>query len=228
MFLLFYIMDLRKEELTQGEDQWTTETIQIIRTWRVQALSRGTAHEQAMMLNKKYDKIITLPIVVFSAILGSSGVTTIAKNQESTKVHQIWTSIIGIIIAALTALKTTFQFEVKANQHQLASKNYLRISRLIDVQLTRALSDREDSKTLIDRLVFALDNLRETSPDIEEKILRHFPSIVENFDNDVSTQYPVINFAATISKKNTFKAHTLLSAKSDSSRVPHNSQDRVL
>ena len=68
------------------------------------------------------------------------------------------------------------------------------------MQLARSDAEREPSAQFMDRLVFAMDNLRETSPAIDEKILKHFPALVDTYDRTVSRQFPVINFVAQAPK----------------------------
>lgn len=181
---------------------WNQQTVSTVSTWRRQILSRGTAHEVASTRYQKLGRIVTIPCVVLSAVLGSAGVTSLAENDdpESNSVNQTWVSIVSMIIAALTAINASMNFDVRANQHGQASRSYLRLSRMIDVQMAREEHDRENASQFLDRLVFGMDNLRETSPVIDERILKHFPTLVDNFERDVSQQYPVINFVAQASR----------------------------
>lgn len=195
-------------------DGWNAQTLATVRTWRKQVMSRGTAHEAAMARYKKLGRFVTVPCVVLSAVLGSAGVTTLVEDddQQMSGMHNTWVSIVSMIIAGLTALNATLNFDVRANQHAQASRSYLRLGRMIDVQLTRTEAEREPAAQFVDRLVFAMDNLRETSPDIDERILRHFPTLVANYDSDISQRYPVINFVAQENKKresNTFSDRRL-------------------
>lgn len=181
---------------------WNQQTLTTVRTWRNQVLSRGTAHEAAMGRYKRLGRFVTIPCVVLSAILGSAGLTSLAEHDDeaASRAHEVWVSIMSMMIAGLTALNATLNFDVKGNQHGQASRSYLRLSRMIDVQLARTDAERESSTQFMDRLVFAMDNLRETSPAIDERILKHFPALVDNYDKSVSTQFPVINFAAQAPK----------------------------
>lgn len=193
----------RKFCIGLGMDTWNAQTLTTVGTWRRQMLSRGSAHEAAMARYKKFGHFVTVPCVVLSAVLGSAGVTTLVDDpsgDEVSQAHNVWVSIVSMIIAALTALNATLNFDVRANQHGQASRSYLRLARMVDVQLTRADHEREPASQFVDRLVFAMDNLRETSPDIEERILRHFPALVDSMDADISQQFPVINFVAQLPK----------------------------
>ena len=182
---------------------WNEQTLQTVRTWRKQILSRGTAHEAAMARYRRLGRLVTVPCVVLSAVLGSAGVTTLAEapDEQVSGAHNTWVSIVSMVIAGLTALNATLNFDVKATQHAQASRSYLRLSRVIDLQLARPAAEREPGAQFMDRLVFGMDNLRETSPDIDERILRHFPALVDNFDSAVSQQFPVINFVAQSPKR---------------------------
>lgn len=182
---------------------WNQQTLQTVQVWRNQVLSRGTAHEAAMARYKRLGRMVTVPCVVLSAILGSAGVTSLADRSEdeaANRVQSMWVSIASMMIAGLTALNATLNLDVKGNQHGQASRSYLRLSRMIDVQLARTDSEREPSAQFMDRLVFAMDNLRETSPAIDEQILKHFPALVDNYDKGISQQFPVINFVAQAPK----------------------------
>ena len=82
----------------------------------------------------------------------------------SSHVVIILSGILSIVVAVLTSLHNTLQFDVKGHQHLLASRNYQKLTLSIDVMLCQPRTRREKASVFIDRLIWSFNNQTTTAP----------------------------------------------------------------
>lgn len=160
---------------------WTPQCEHMVGSWRLQLLARACAHEESTTHFTRCHKVITVPNILFSALLGSMGMTTLAAatgaDDDSTAdtAHTWYTSILSMVIALLTALDNALSYGVKASSHAMVARTYTKMATNIEVQLVRTPAAREDPHMFIDKLINTMEQLRETSPEIPGYILRKQP-----------------------------------------------------
>ena len=156
---------------------WPEAIEQMVRGWRKQIVARACAHEECSAHFMKWNRIITIPNILFSALLGSMGFTTVT-DDKSTEAHRVYTSILSMMIACLTALDNAFSFNVKGAAHASHARTYNKMATTIEVQLVKEPNRREDVNNFVDKIMNSMEQLRETSPQIPTFILKKHPLLI--------------------------------------------------
>lgn len=165
------------------QQRWTEPIERMVSDWRQQLISRASAHEKAASYYGKWNRCINTPELIFSALLGSMGVVNLTNDEPSQA--QLWyTSVLSVIIAVLTTLDSSLQFNVKSAQHSSSAKSFSKLATLIQVQLVKESDRREDASSFVDKVLSQMENHKETAPDLPLKISSQFHNLIPHSMED--------------------------------------------
>lgn len=165
---------------------WTRSVESMLRAWRVQLMARALAHEEACSYFKRYDRMINIPNIFLSAILGSIGMRSITDGTHTPETegrvssHELYVSLMSMLIALLTAMDAAMRFGVKSASHALVSGTYSKLATSIEVQLVKTRSSRDDASYFVDKIINAMQQLRESCPAIPLRILKKHPHLLHS------------------------------------------------
>lgn len=169
---------------------WSDDAELYVYQWRRHLDTLSIMHQIQAKGLFWYGQAIKVPLLVTSAIAGSIGLveltttsdaqpapesaalpaddagsaTPSSQHMSSSHVVIILSGVLSIVVAILTSLHNTLQFDVKGHQHLLASRNYQKMTLSIDVMVCMPRSRREKASVFIDRLIYSFTNQSTTAP----------------------------------------------------------------
>jgi len=148
------------------------DILQKAEAYRGHALYLGYGHYKAGKLAARKHLFLGIPVVIATAIVGTSIFATLSENPET------WLkTIAGIISLAATilaALQTFFKFSELSEKHKLAGANYGTLRREIDLFLLRYGDKgpelREEALTKLTAIAETIGQLAKESPDLSDEL----------------------------------------------------------
>jgi hypothetical protein len=121
--------------------------------------------------------MINTPELIFSALLGSMGVVNLTSDEPS-EAHRWYTSVLSVVIAVLTSLDASLQFNVKSAQHAASARSFSKLATLIQVQLVKEEDRREDASAFVDKILTQMEQQKEAAPEIPLKIASMYENLM--------------------------------------------------
>lgn len=153
--------------------QWRQEEENLISQWIEEASARVCLHEKTGMSYKKYDHIVTLPVMIITAATGSANVG-MAFNNQSSWVSNLITGVFGVGSAILTAISHYYKFSEMAESHKQTANAWNKLRASMLVQLALPFEERAECRTFMDSIREDMDRLNQTSPQIPESIVLEY------------------------------------------------------
>ena len=151
------------EELANRKtmDSWTSEQERMLSKWANHAIMYRKLHIQSSEYYRFMNDLFAYPIILVSSVLGMGGFVMIS-DEKPTRLELIMSYIMAgcnIIVAFLSSIQKLKRFSELAEQHQLASVDYLKFHREIKMELVLDRGNRSyatdfcrDAKHQYDRL----------------------------------------------------------------------------
>jgi hypothetical protein len=142
----------------------------LCKQYRVRAHRMARAQFLASKRTQRMHNWIGIPVVVLSAIVGTSIFATISSSPTLGWV--ITVGLISVLATTLAALQTFFGFGTRAQQHKVAGAKYSSIMRALDLLELRlrvgGISPEDALAQLID-ISGRLDETDQESPDVPDR-----------------------------------------------------------
>lgn len=174
------------------DSEWTKEIESLCQTWKKSLKRQSRMHERCSSYYSYWNKVVSVPELVCSALLGSMGVVNLTEHENSQALRW-YQSILSVFIAILTSVDASLQLNVKQSQHLSSAKAYQKIGMLIDVQLVKKRERREEANAFIDKIVMQMENLKESSPEINSKFREEEEDITDSDDEEVRRSRLAVN-----------------------------------
>lgn len=153
--------------------QWRAEEESLINQWIEESAARVYLHEKSSLSFKKYDHIVTLPIMIITAATGSANVS-MAFSQQPSWISNLVTGIFGVGSAVLTAISHYYKFSEMAESHKQTANAWNKMRASMLVQLALPFEERAECRTFMDSIREEMDRLNQTSPSIPEAFITEF------------------------------------------------------
>lgn len=133
---------------------------ELIEKWSLHVTRKSHAHASCAQKSRSNKKLIGVPSVAFSAIVGTA---VFSEIQDSDEISKYIIIVLVLTSAILTSLQTFFNFGEVEQVHNLANKKYSQVRRKLD----RALSSIED---LTDKEITVIENMMNEASEVEPSI----------------------------------------------------------
>ena len=154
--------------MSESHRDWTASEEYLIQSWIDQASSLNWLHEKTAASYKKYDTVITLPIMIITASTGSANVG-MAFYSQSNWISNLITGIFGVGSAVLSAIAHYYKFGELAETHRQTANSWNKMRANMLVQLAIPYEDRAECKTFMDSIKEEMDRLAKAL----HKFLKH-------------------------------------------------------
>jgi hypothetical protein len=150
------------------------KTLSLAENYSKSALLNRAAHYGAAKIANQRHVLLGAPATLISTIVGTAIFASLNGNPDNS--IKIFTGLIALLGAALSALQTFFKFSELAEKHRLAGANYGDIKRKFDLFLLKyGLSDHppeSEAVAELAKLAEVLSRLAQESPDIPDAAYR--------------------------------------------------------
>lgn len=208
---------------TTKPDHWTDEEWKDAMRKVIELGYKKNAHWKAFYICDKWDKYISLPLVLTSSVLSTLSISQTAStdNVQSTVINYLIT-VSSLFVTGLTTVSKFYSFAELKEGHRQACFNYLRLRAELILQLnqpevayaefmktyhTKWLNIRENSPNLP---VSVVADMTEKTNKIEQDYLLKFldrssESGQNQHDIDINQRYEHQHVRVNIEDSNTFK-----------------------
>jgi hypothetical protein len=165
--------------------------------WLVHSHKGRDRHDRAARRMDSYRYVLGVPVVVLSAVVGTSVITDL---QETVEWGIYLVGLLAIASASLAGIQTSFNYSERAEKHRIAGVKYKAIIREIEETSSKILehlnkADREtpigkfkiddkeiDIHSYLSKLRIRLDRLEDEAPVVPQEI---YDQIEDEYKNKV-------------------------------------------
>ena len=148
---------------------WDEATDALLEDWQRRAAAAKECHYRSATALRRAHAFLGVPVVVLTAVVGTSVFATLSKAEVSTSVR-VAVGAVSLGAAVLAGLQTFFRFGERAERHVIAADWYAALYR--ETSQVRAMppSLRGAPKECLDRLRKEMSKIGQQAPDIPENL----------------------------------------------------------
>lgn len=165
--------------------------VELLKVWHSHIQDYELAHIKAYHRFKKYDGVLTIPIIIISSLASCLAFASISKNCGFSY-FGVFTGILNLLLTMLSSIKEYYLWNKRSYEHKTTFELYTKVRNKIETNLTE-LSHNDDDKNIneyVNKVVNSLSTeiakISAEAPilpkDIREKI-RHI-NLYKNDKND--------------------------------------------
>jgi hypothetical protein len=168
-----------------GDISWNPRLEEYFSSTGEKAHCLSWCHKKAEALYSNRRNFIELPVIVLSSAVGflSVGSTSMFEGQE--KVASIALGIGSLFVSVLQTINTYFGWAKRAEGHRIASIQYAKLYRFLNIEMSLPRSERMEPSDLLKSVKDQYDRLTEVSPLLPNVVLEEFKKKFEK-EKDIS------------------------------------------
>lgn len=140
----------------------------VLRDWFRRARESQHTHYEAARYFDSANKYLSIPVVVLSAVLGTSAFATL-ESQVGNE-WKISFGLVAMLVAGIAAIQSNLKLADRSVKHRQIGASYGAIRREIEETLATPIEQRSQTTELLARIRAKLDHLASESPDIPRNI----------------------------------------------------------
>lgn len=164
------INDLQKHELVD----WSSEVEEVLRALSEKAQIWRFLHMKNHEIFKRKYYCLIIPVTILSSITGAANLAlgSIASGQET--IINLVIGALGIIISVISTLNNIFSFQRRKDEHYRAAKDWYRVQRMIDVELSLQKSKRNNVSVFFHLVLQEIERIHDFHPNVREDVVHSF------------------------------------------------------
>jgi hypothetical protein len=170
----------------EKEIPWKKEQEDILKKWADKSLCIKMMHERAHRRYWCMNAWFNIPVIILSTVTGAGNVATASFNDSAPYITYI-IGAVNIFSAILATIATYTGVAQKLEAHKFSSVAFDKFARKLQIELSKARSDRAKVKDFIKQAAEEYDRLIEMSPILPNDIIRWFTKMIETgeFEEDL-------------------------------------------
>lgn len=165
-----------------GEMHWSEEHEDILIDWADKAMCYRWLHARANQQFAKLARWFTIPVIIISTVTGTAN---FAQDRVPVEYVHFFVMVVGTLNIIAGIISTVQQF-LKINElnesHRVSSIAWAKFYRNIKVELAKNPKERIPITQMLKYCKEEFDRLMETSPSINEKVIKKFNKTFKNSD----------------------------------------------
>lgn len=173
------ITDTNTNEKEAVEHVWTNDHENILIDWADKAMCYRWLHSKNYEKYKKLNTWFTIPVIVMSTLTGTAN---FAQERVPIDMRGYYSMIVGgvnIVAGVVTTIQNFLKIGELNEAHRIASISWDKFYRKIKVELAKPPTERQNVDVYLKHCTEEFDRLMETSPEIDQKIIRLFKETFE-------------------------------------------------
>ncbi len=165
---------------------WKKEQEDILKKWADKSLCFKMMHERAHRRFWCLNAWFNIPVIILSTVTGAGNVATASFNDTAPYVTYI-IGAVNIFSAILATIATYTGVAQKLEAHRFSTVSFDKFARKLQIELSKARSDRAKAKDFIKQAAEEYDRLIEMSPILPNDVIRWFSNMIETgeFEEDI-------------------------------------------
>jgi hypothetical protein len=175
--------------LTEGPDnqiikkrkkiKWTDKHIDILVDWADKAMCYRWLHSKNTDKYKKLNALFTVPVIIMSTLTGTANFAYERVPRDMQSYYSMIVGGVNILAGIVTTVQNFLKISELNESHRVASIAWDKIHRKIKLEIAKSPEERGDVDIFLKNCSEEFDRLTETSPDIDESVLKMFKSTFE-------------------------------------------------
>jgi hypothetical protein len=133
-------------------------------------------HKKSEELYSKRRTFIDLPVIVFSGVLGFLSVGSSSMFAGAEGISSIAVGVGSLFVSVLNTVGSYFQFSKRAEGHRIASIQYAKLYRFLNIEMSLPREERMSPHDLLKTTKENYDRLQEISPLLPPEVIADFKS----------------------------------------------------
>uniref|UniRef100_A0A6C0I5A5 SMODS and SLOG-associating 2TM effector domain-containing protein n=1 Tax=viral metagenome TaxID=1070528 RepID=A0A6C0I5A5_9ZZZZ len=168
--------DLQKHELRD----WSNEIEEILRNLSEKAQIWRLLHMKNHDIFKRKYYWLIIPVTILSSVTGAANLAlgSVASGNET--VINLVIGALGIIISVISTLNNIFSFQKRKDDHFRAAKDWYRVQRMIDIELSLQKTKRNNVSVFFHLVLQEIERIHEFHPNIRNDVVNKFMKKYKN------------------------------------------------
>ena len=160
---------------------WNAGLEKVIKKEGEQAESMFVLHNQASKVATRYNDFIMIPSIVLQTLTGFLSAT-------SGLVPPLALGAISVFTGILSTLISYYRFSAKAEGHRVVALLYLKLYKLVEVELALPTEQRLAAFKLLEDVRKKIAHIQEIAPDIPDAVIQEYKKKFK----DITSAKPII------------------------------------
>ena len=186
-------VELMNEIVPFKEQEWRSEHELIMVEWADKAMCYRWLHTRSHHAYSRTNTWFTIPVIIMSTLTGTANFAQDRFSENIKPYAQMGIGAVNIFAGILTTIAQFLKIGELNEAHRVSSISWDKFYRNIKVELAKSRDERTNVGHMLKMCKEEFDRLMETSPSINEKIIKMFnttfptrkPNIVDDVDNDI-------------------------------------------
>lgn len=192
--LLTETCELAKEGKLLKEQEWKREHEIILVEWADKAMCYRWLHTRSHQAYSKTNAWFTIPVIIMSTLTGTANFAQDRFSEDIKPYAQMGIGAVNIFAGILTTIAQFLKIGELNEAHRVSSISWDKFYRNIKVELAKSREERTNVAHMIKLCKEEFDRLMETSPTVNEKIIKLFnetfptkkSTVVEDINKDIT------------------------------------------
>lgn len=188
--LVTEICEITNESKLLKEQEWKREHEVILVEWADKAMCYRWLHSRSHQAYSKTNAWFTIPVIIMSTLTGTANFAQDRFSEDIKPYAQMGIGAVNIFAGILTTIAQFLKIGELNEAHRVSSISWDKFYRNIKVELAKSRNERTNVAHMIKLCKEEFDRLMETSPSINEKIIKlfneTFPTKKSTVDEDVN------------------------------------------
>ena len=176
------------------EQEWKREHEIILVEWADKAMCYRWLHTRSHQAYSKTNAWFTIPVIIMSTLTGTANFAQDRFSEDIKPYAQMGIGTVNIFAGILTTIAQFLKIGELNEAHRVSSISWDKFYRNIKVELAKSRNERTNVAHMIKLCKEEFDRLMETSPSINEKIIKLFnktfpttkSTVVEDINKDIT------------------------------------------
>lgn len=155
--------------------EWTDEIEEILKQTAEKSQIYRILHIECHNKFKRKYYYFTIPIIILSSLTGSANLALGSfSNENDNKFINLVIGILGIVITVISTLNNFFNFQSRKIEHYNSSKEWFRICRLIEIELSLQRLKRHNVNNFLHLILQEIERIHSSQPNIRTDVINNF------------------------------------------------------
>lgn len=168
--------EMQKHELRE----WSNEIEEILKTLSEKAQVWRLLHMKNHDIFKRKYYCLIIPVTILSSITGAANLALGSVASGNDTIINLIIGALGIIISVISTLNNIFSFQKRKDEHFRAAKDWYRIQRMIDIELSLQKSKRNDVSLFFHLVLQEIERIHDFHPNIRDDVIHKFMKSYKN------------------------------------------------
>jgi len=159
--------------------KWTDKHVDILVDWADKAMCFRWLHSKNTDKYKKLNALFTVPVIIMSTLTGTANFAYERVPQDMQSYYSMIVGGVNILAGIVTTIQNFLKISELNESHRVASIAWDKFYRKIKLEIAKSPDERSDVDVFLKNCSEEFDRLTETSPDIDESILKSFKATFE-------------------------------------------------